>query len=57
MGKSQEILERAQELLDDGKESLEVDIQESKTQDNKDLDSINHEVHEEDKVFTVPLLG
>ena len=44
MGKSQEILERAQELLDDGKESLEVDIQESKTQDNKDLDSINHEV-------------
>ena len=57
MGKSQEILERAQELLDDGKESLEVDIQESKTQDNKDLDSINHEVDEEDKVFTVPLLG
>ena len=57
MGKSQEILERAQELLDDGKESLEVDIQESKTQDNKDLDSINHEVHEEDKVFTVSLLG
>lgn len=61
MGKSQEILERAQELLDDGKESLEAEVLESESQDNKDSDNIsdsmNHEVDEEDKIFTVPLLG